>query len=369
MNEPKRTDASAVVPIQEPKQLSLATSGFDPRKGSLESQMLFDVGLNERVNALVDKLANSPTVPRHAKGNNILMFWVLNMHLSTGIPPMALVNGTFDPGGGIIGMTAQLCLTILQGTKSIIGEPEWEQIGDWSKVRGKHKLAGKMPEATYKPEHEAGLGLRLTIHWADKDKPMTYPQSFDEDGKQDAYWMRDCHPRNSPLWATNPLQQMKNYCLRLMTRTTRPAVLNGMSVASGDEMYQGFENAKVIQPEEMTPEEALDDIAGFDDDFNDDDAENYNVDEDGVVTETNMADDEPPADDGKLIAWLSHERPNWNISKPKLEKLLKEAIEHADNLDHLIAIVNNNGALIRKHLSKAARDRLKALEEAKAQNF
>lgn len=355
--------------------MTLATSGFDPAKGSLTSQRLFDPGLNDRVNQMITQYANSPSVPKHAKGNMVLMNWVLEMHLSTRIPPMALINGTFDPGGGMVGMTAQLCLTILQATGTMIGEPQYELVGDWNKVRGKHKVVEgekdgkkyKFAAADYTPKDEQGLGMRVTIQWADMDKPITYPQSVLEDGTPDAYWMRDCYPRNSTIWATDPLQQMKYFSLRRVARTARPAALNGMSIASEDDVYHGFDNAKTVNTKPSTPDENLDDLSNFDDGVEDmGDGGGY-VDADGVVHDDdethNQTAEEEKTDDGKLIAWLSFQKPSWEISKTKLEKLLQCAIQNAEDIEHLLDIVNKNGHLIRDHLGKPARERLKTLQD------
>lgn len=361
------TKTQQVALAKEPKkQMTLAASGFDPSKGSLTTQRLFDSGLNDRVCQLAKELASSPVAPKHAKNNMILMNWVIEMHLNTGVPPMALINGTFDPGGGILGMTAQLCLTLLQSTRSIKCEPKWELIGDWSKVRGKFIIKeGKskenkdyrFPEKSYTAKDEEGLGVRLIIHWANQETPTTYPEAVDEDGKSDAYWMLACHPRNSPLWVTDPLQQMKYYVLRLVTRTARPAALNGMPVGDDDWVHhRGPDNARPINAEPMTAEDALDEMA---DDFDEAEAGNYDgeiIDEYGEVH-----NDPPPADD-KVLVWLNFENPSFPVDKDKLENTIGVALSKAEDMTKLLALMNNNSMVLKNHLDDNARARLNAAQ-------
>lgn len=355
---------------------------YDPSRGSLTNQMLMDPALNERVWQQVNAFANSNSAPPHVRGNAGLCLWAVEVSLNTGLPAMTLFNGCFAPGGGKIGMTAELCLAILQAGGAIKGEPIWHEVGDWSKVRQKFKIIKKTKDGKetkfavpdYEPKDEQGLGVRVTIHWADRKEPVTYPESKLPDGSNDAYWMSDRFPRHSTLWATNPLQQTKNAVLRLICRTVRPAALAGMIIADEDDVHIGPDNAKVI---DQTPDEALDDMAGDDFDMDDDDAVL-----DGAYQPEDTVDDGPPAgffdDEGsdasppppqtqpeQVKLWLSFKEPAKAVAKRAAGKVLFEAYQGAENMDHLIALANNNANVILS-LPKASQDKLKAAQEDKA---
>lgn len=83
------------------------------------------------------------------------------------------------------------------------------------------------------------------------------------------------HPKNSPLWKTDPQQQLGYYSARAWARRHTPEVILGVYDREEAETFQGPENAKDVTPSltqrlalaKQTPQEGQQTREGFDADF------------------------------------------------------------------------------------------------------
>jgi hypothetical protein len=111
------------------------------------------------------------------------------------------------------------------------------------------------------------------------------------------------HPKNSPLWKTNPQQQLGYYSARAWARRHTPEVILGVYDREEAETFQGPDNAKDVTPSlterlalaKQTPREGQQAREGFDADFvRSETAALSGVDE--IEQETSA--DAPPAGEG-----------------------------------------------------------------------
>lgn len=377
-NPPPATNGGAVV-NKEHGQNPLAEAGFDPSK-PLIFQTMANPELRKTVQWICQSFADSPTSPPHVRGNPGIVLTALDMALATSLHPLYIMNCMFDRGNGRLGMMAELVLAALRAKRLIKTDPVWEHIGDWdSQVQGKFAMVdgkkGKYAKATYTRKDEEGLGVKVTIHWKDEPKPITYGP----------YWLADQHPRFSTMWATDARQQMHNKVLRKVTREVRPDLLNAMPVdEEADPQYYGPDNAK-----ELNPKESLDGFAeqqaakrggrskartvegsaakaepapqerkrrqdpSPDDDgpppglWPDDDPDGRGSAPCGPDQAT--PDDEPPAeeDDGMCAIWLNPENPEYRIARGKFMEVFSEAMYRTTSIDAAMDLFNNNGPIIR----------------------
>lgn len=241
--------------VGQPKD-ALASAGMDPNQ-PLAMQMLTNPELRETVQWLCNSFANSPTAAPHVRGNPGLVLWSLDLARNTGLSPMYIMNCIADPGNGRYIFMAEIVVAALHSKKAIKGDLIWEEVGDWAEnVQGKfamvesqNKKGKKYAKATYTPKDEKGLGMKVTVHWVDREKPNTYGP----------YWLADMHPRFSTEWATDPRQQMKNRVIRRVASKERPDLLHGMPIdEEGHPEFHGPENAKPINE---TPKDKLDGFA------------------------------------------------------------------------------------------------------------
>lgn len=253
---------NAAMQVASSSDNPLKDSGFDPSQ-PLAIQMLMKPDLRETVQWLCQAYSSSATAPVHVRNNPGVVLSALDMSLSTGLNPHYLMNCMFDPGNGKLGLMAEAILAALLSKKLIKDDPIWEEHGDWDgQAQGKFKMVqsqnakengkskGKYAQAQYTDKDEEGLGMSVTIHWADRPQPNTYGP----------YWLKDQHPRFSTLWATDPRQQIKNKILRMITRQKRPDLLNGMpNDEEAHPNYYGPDNAKDVSPK--TPSQSLDSFA------------------------------------------------------------------------------------------------------------
>lgn len=229
--------------------------GFKPNV-SIVNQMLEDPAFGARMLRIADIFANSTTAPAHVAGNPAIVITAADISRTTGLNLGFVMDNMFQPAKGArVGLMSELVLAGLLATNSIIGDPEWETVGDWSKVQGnwivaKGKSGSDYNKPNYTPQDEEGVGIYLTLHWSDRDEPTKYGPIY----------LRDQQPRFSTLWATDPLQQMKYKVLRSVVRRNRPNLLNQMPV--GEEAYEhqhhGPDNAKVVG---SSPASRLDKLA------------------------------------------------------------------------------------------------------------
>lgn len=236
MNAPSQPESTA---------LAAATPQFNLAQVDAASLMLGPMW--DRIQAVGKMMARGAvTIPKHLQGNEADCCAVALQAFGWGMNPFAVAQKTHITKGGALGYEAQLVNAVIQASGSLDGDPDYEYIGDWSKVLGKVKemksdSGGKYYVATYTPADEEGLGITVKARLRGEAKV-----------RELTVMMSQAWPRFSTQWATDPKQQIAYLTLRKFVRLHKPGVLLGvytndeMESVVGGEKFMG--SADVVQP-------------------------------------------------------------------------------------------------------------------------
>lgn len=368
-------ESKAIAPEGAP-----ALPGFVPGK-PLMLQAMLNPKLRESLDWATESFCNSPSAPDHVKGNPMVVISALDISLSRGLNPLQVINGMFAHKGKL-GMTAELMLAILQNPVSplIKGEPQWEEVGDWSKVEGKFATKnngkGDFNTATYTREDEKGLGVICHIHWVDEDEPSTYGP----------FMLSDAHPRFSTDWAHRPKYQLRRRTLRDIVRQFRSGALYGMVVDREEADIYGANNARVVGESstvQKTAASKMDDLAhsmGYGEEADDvieadpaNDEQDVADDFDGDFDEADNYDDPDLFANkaaGMVKLWMSQKNPAYEIKQDKAGAALAQVIKKSEKFDHIAELFHRNMDTIllmeqkeQDELNKLAQDRREKLKK------
>lgn len=161
-------------------------------------------------------------IPEHFRNKPADCAALVMQAMTWGMNPFAVAQKTHMTQGGALGYEAQLINAVVINRAPVTGRPEFEFIGDWSKILGKVEerksdKGGKYYVATWDKKDEAGLGVicRATIQGEDEPRVVTV-------------MMSQAWPRFSTQWATDPQQQITYLAVRKWARRYTPDVILGV---------------------------------------------------------------------------------------------------------------------------------------------
>lgn len=220
----------------------LGASGLPP-----SLQILLDEGLYNRIKQLAGVMAKAEGfTPKHLLGKPEACFTIINLALDWKRNPHFVAENTYQTPGGSIGFRGNLVQSILEGSGRFIGSPDIEYFGDWKKVVGKFELKTSQRGNEYvAPTWTAAdaLGLGIIIRWQvrGEKKPRVWP------GENDPFYLTQCYPLNSPLWATDPKTQIAYLGIRRFANLAAPGILGAASF-DYDEVIDASERARDVTP-------------------------------------------------------------------------------------------------------------------------
>lgn len=179
----------------------------------------------QRIAAIMSKAEGF--VPKHCIGKTEVCFAITTRSLVWKLDPFAVAQATYQPADGAkVAYEGKLVQAILEQSGRIDGAPKRLYRGDWSKVQGRFRMqrsekSGKMyAVAAYSEADEAGLGITVTAQLKGEREPRSVELE-----------LRQCHPRNSTLWATDPHTQIYYRAIRMLGNVAMPSVLMGVPFA------------------------------------------------------------------------------------------------------------------------------------------
>lgn len=215
MNAPTRAaESAALQTIDQTPEAPVRTSS---------AALILNGDAMERIFKFADVMAKGAvTVPRHLQGNVADCLAVTMQATQWGMNPFAVAQKTHVTQGGALGYEAQLISAVITECGPVEGLPEYEYIGDWSKVLGKVEerksdKGGKYYVATYTKKDEEGLGVRCKLRVKGEKEPRVME-----------VMMSQCYPRFSTQWATDPKQQISYVAIRKWGRQNTPGVILGV---------------------------------------------------------------------------------------------------------------------------------------------
>lgn len=167
------------------------------------------------------------TVPKHLQGNSGDCLAITMQAMQWGMNPFAVAQKTHLVNGNL-GYEAQLVNAVIINRAPIIGRPDYQWFGDWSKVDGK----------TCK---DPNIGVTVSVVLKGENQPRVLDVSFAQVGTT----------RNSPNWVNDPKQQIAYLAIKKLSRLHFPDVILG--VYTEDELIDDMGVINVTPGSDVLP--------------------------------------------------------------------------------------------------------------------
>ncbi|MBY0243032.1 MAG: recombinase RecT [Burkholderiaceae bacterium] len=231
--------------------LQLAPAADLPMVATSSAALILDSASMDSMMRLADVMAKGrSTIPEHLRGNSADCAAVVMQAVQWRMNPFAVAQKTHLVNG-TLGYEAQLVNAVIQSSGVTLDRFNYEWYGPWERIIGKTKVCtapakGKPGEQGYKKEYqyripdydlkdEEGLGVRV---WATL-RGEAEPRVLD-------LLLVQASVRNSPLWASDPKQQLAYLAVKRWTRLYSPDVILG--VYTPDELDEVNREMRDITP-------------------------------------------------------------------------------------------------------------------------
>lgn len=210
------------------------------------SNAIFNVQALTQLQSVAGLMAQAAvTVPEHLRGNTADCMAIIMQAMQWGMNPYAVAQKTHLVNG-VLGYEAQLVNAVISSSNAIVGRFHYEYEGDWS------KCASSREEIVKKPAKGGGTydKKEMVRGWNSADEQgLSVRVGAVIRGESEITWgepifLSSVITRNSPLWISNPKQQIAYLALKYWARLYCPAVVLG--VYTPDEVEQRTE--KEINP-------------------------------------------------------------------------------------------------------------------------
>lgn len=196
------------------------------------SALVLDPAAMQNMVAFADFMCKAViTVPKHLQGNSGDCLAITMQAMQWGMNPFAVAQKTHLVNGNL-GYEAQLVNAVIINRAPIIGRPDYQWFGDWSKVDGK----------TCK---DPSIGVTVSVVLKGENLPRTLDVSFAQVGST----------RNSPNWVNDPKQQIAYLAIKKLSRLHFPDVILG--VYTDDELQDSTPTLNVTPDDGFSQEYAL----------------------------------------------------------------------------------------------------------------
>jgi len=194
------------------------------------SNAIFNVQALTQLQAVAGLMAQAAvTVPEHLRGNPADCMAIIMQAMQWGMNPYAVAQKTHLVNG-VLGYEAQLVNAVISSSNAIVGRFHYEYEGDWS------KCASMREEIVKKPAKGGGTydKKEMVRGWTSADEQgLSVRVGAVIRGESEITWgepafLSSVITRNSPLWVSNPKQQIAYLALKYWARLYCPAVVLGV---------------------------------------------------------------------------------------------------------------------------------------------
>ncbi|AYO54428.1 RecT family recombinase [Acinetobacter wuhouensis] len=180
-----------------------------PQNGQIAHLTAFDIMMNpeimDRFERIAGVMASSKfAVPKHLQGNTGDCLAIIMQSAQWQMDPFAVAQKTHQING-VLGYEAQLVNAVITNRAPITGRLNFEWYGDWNKINGKEDKSW-----------DKGIKVWATL------KGETTPREIDISMGQVG------GIRNSPLWGSDPRQQLAYLAIKRWSRLYTPDVILGV---------------------------------------------------------------------------------------------------------------------------------------------
>lgn len=212
------------------------------------SGVIFNTQMMNMTLSFAEEMAKSTvSIPNHLVGKKADCMAIVLVSLQWGMNPYQVAQQT-SLINGVLAYGAQLVNAVVSSSTAIVGRFHYEYSDGWEKLAGKCKKEKNennkwVEKAAWDKKDEEGLWVRVGA----------IPRGETEIVWSEKLYMASVLTRNSPLWVTDPAQQIGYLAVKRWARKYTPAVLLG--VYTPDEVEE-FEE-KDITPKKSKNESAL----------------------------------------------------------------------------------------------------------------
>lgn len=180
-----------------------------PQNGQIAHLTAFDIMMNpeimDRFERIAGVMASSKfAVPKHLQGNTGDCLAIIIQSAQWQMDPFAVAQKTHQING-VLGYEAQLVNAVITNRAPVTGRLQFEWYGDWNKINGKEDKSW-----------DKGIKVWATL------KGETTPREIDISMGQVG------SVRNSPLWVSDPRQQLAYLAIKRWSRLYTPDVILGV---------------------------------------------------------------------------------------------------------------------------------------------
>ena len=228
-----------------------------PQNGQIAHLTAFDIMMNPEIMDRFERIANVMAsskfaVPKHLQGNTGDCLAIIMQSAQWQMDPFAVAQKTHQING-VLGYEAQLVNALITNRAPITGRLNFEWYGDWAKINGKEDKSW-----------DKGIKVWATL------KGETSPREIDISMGQVG------SVRNSPLWVSDPRQQLAYLAIKRWSRLYTPDVILGVytpdEIAEREELdvtpvqstvkkHQGSSGLKAQMAEREQSQETVIDMA------------------------------------------------------------------------------------------------------------
>ncbi len=194
------------------------------------SNAIFNVPMLTQLTAFANLMADSRvSVPEHLAGKPADCMAIVMQAMQWGMNPYAVAQKTHLVGGKL-GYEAQLVNAVISSSDAVTGRFHYKYGGDWSKCTGTKEVTVKK-RGKNNSEYTTTERIRA---WNDSDENGAFVQvGAVLRGEREITWGEPVYLssvviRNSPLWVTNPKQQIAYLALKYWARLYTPDVILGV---------------------------------------------------------------------------------------------------------------------------------------------
>ena len=234
--------------VMQPTQYD---QGDMPVVATSSASLILDSASMDSMMRLADIMAKGrATIPEHLRGSPADCAAVIMQAIQWRMNPFAVAQKTHLVNGAL-GYEAQLVNAVIQSSGVTVDRFSYDWYGPWEKIIGKSKVqqkaaVGKYGDKDYKkaseyriPDYsmadEDGLGVRVWCTLRGEIEPRVLD-----------LLLVQASVRNSPLWATDPKQQLAYLAVKRWTRLYAPDVILG--VYTPDELEEVNREMRDITP-------------------------------------------------------------------------------------------------------------------------
>jgi len=259
MNAPAEKQATQLRLAPEPADLPVVATS--------SAALILDGASMDSMMRLADIMAKGrTTIPDHLKGSPSDCGAIIMQAIQWRLNPYAVAQKTHIVNGAL-GYEAQLVNSVIQSSGVTQDRFHYEWFGPWERIIGKSKVItvpqkGKYGDKDFKKEYQyrvpdykmededgCGIHVKATLKGETEPRVLTL-------------LLVQASVRNSPLWATDPKQQLAYLAVKRWTRLYAPDVILG--VYTPDELEEvnrgmvditpGADAGQGPAPAEVSPE-------------------------------------------------------------------------------------------------------------------